>query len=153
MKLVGIKSDTVTSAHGVTIQTDTTLDKVTDLADAIVLPGGMPGAENLANSSKLKDMIVRMNEEGKIVAAICASPALVLTPTGILKGRTATCYPGLDANFTPDIKKSKDRVVQDGNIITSQGPATAFVFGLKIAENLVGSQKADMIASQMLYQS
>jgi 4-methyl-5(b-hydroxyethyl)-thiazole monophosphate biosynthesis len=69
---------------------------------------------------------------------------------GILDGKEATCYPGLEKNFSPEIKHSKEKVVQDGNVITSQGPATAFAFSRKIAENLVGKAKADMIASQML---
>ena len=111
----------------------------------------LPGAENLASSTKVKELITKMDSQDKIIAAICASPALVLAPTGVLKGKSAVCYPGLEKNFSTDIKFVKQEVVQDGNIITSKGPATAFAFGIKVTENLTGKAKADMIAQQMLY--
>jgi 4-methyl-5(b-hydroxyethyl)-thiazole monophosphate biosynthesis len=150
--IAGLGGQMVTGAHGVTVKADVVFADYKDIPDAVVFPGGMPGAENLASSTKVKELIAKMDSEGRIIAAICASPALVLAPTGILKGRTATCYPGLEKNFSSDVKVTKDKVVQDGNIITSRGPATAFPFGLKIAENLVGKAKAQMVAEQMLYE-
>lgn len=149
--IAGLGKKEITGAHEITIKADVLFEEYNELPDAVVFPGGMPGAENLAISMKVKDLISKMNSAGKIIAAICASPALVLTPTGILKGKSATCYPGMEENFTSDIKRSSERVVQDGNVITSQGPATAFDFGLKVAENLIGKQKADMVAQQMLF--
>lgn len=150
--IAGIGSDVITSTHNTNIKVDTRLDNYSGLPDAIILPGGLPGAENLASSVKLKDLILKMHSEGKIIAAICASPALVLSPTGILKGRKATCYPGLEKNFPSDVKAVKEAVVKDGNIITSRGPGTAFSFGLKIAESLAGKNKSDMVAGQMLFE-
>ena len=113
----------------------------------------MPGAENLSKSTKIKDLILAMNSENKIIAAICASPALVLAPLGILNGKKAACYPGMEKSFTLDIKYTKEEIVQEGNIITSKGPGTAFSFALKVAENLVGKDTAEMIGKQMLYLS
>ena len=60
-------------------------------------------------------------------------------------------YPGLEKNFSTEVKCAKEKVVQDGNVITSRGPGTAFLFALKIAENLAGKAKSDMVAEQMLY--
>ena len=121
------------------------------MPDAVVFPGGMPGAEHLASSTKVKDLITKMNNEGRIIAAICASPALVLAPSGVLNGKSATCYPGMEKSFFTNVQFSDDKVVQDGNIITSRGPGTAFEFGLKIAENLAGKAKSDMLSEQMVY--
>jgi len=149
--VAGLRGDSVTGAHGVEIKADVVFGDYKLLPDAIVFPGGMPGAENLASSVELKDMVLKMHSGGKLIAAICASPAIVLAPEGILRGRTATCYPGLEKNFSPDVKFVKEEVVQDGNVITSRGPATALVFGLKIAENLAGKAKTDMLAGQMVY--
>ncbi|MFQ5952664.1 MAG: DJ-1/PfpI family protein, partial [Candidatus Omnitrophota bacterium] len=115
------------------------------------LPGGLPGAENLSKSAKMKDLILAMNSKNKIIAAICASPALVLAPLGVLKGKRAACYPSMEENFSPEIEYAEENIIQDGNIITSKGPATAFSFALKIAENLVGKDTADTVGRQMLY--
>jgi len=146
---LGVKS--VTGAHGIEIWADTALEDYEYLPDVVIFPGGIPGAENLARSAEVKKMIKRVSSEKRLIAAICAAPALVLAPTGILNGREATCYPGLEKDFPPEAVYVKKNVVQDGNIITSRGPGTAFLFALKIAENLVGKTKTDMIAEQMLY--
>ena len=148
--VAGVGGEAITGSREVIIKPDVSLEECDLEPDAVILPGGMPGAENLATSSKVKEFVSKMYSKGKLVAAICASPALVLAPTGILNGKEATCYPGLEKNFSSEIKFSKERVVQDGNVITSQGPATAFEFARKITENLVGKAKADMVASQML---
>lgn len=149
--IAGLDDEIITGSHGVAIKTDVLFANYNELPDAIVFPGGMPGAENLANSAKVKDLILRMNSGKKLIAAICASPALVLAPTGILNSKTATCFPGLEKNFSSAIKFTEDKVVQDANIITSRGAGTAFEFGFKIAENIVGKAKSDTVAQQMLF--
>jgi protein deglycase len=149
--VAGLGSRIVEGGHGASVSGDIIFEAYSDMPDALILPGGMPGAENIASSTKVKDLMVNLLSKRKIVAAICASPALVLAPTGILSGKEATCYPGMEKSFPSDVKFSASEVVQDGNIITSRGPATAFAFGLKIAENLVGKNTADMVAGQMLY--
>ncbi len=151
--VAGLTNEMVKSARGTAIKADTLLENAGEGYDVVILPGGMPGAENLANSSKLKKMLLKMNSEGKLIAAICASPALVLSPLGLLDGKKATCFPGMEENFSAKVRASKEIVIQDGNIITSRGPATAFPFALKIAENLVGKDIAEMVARQTLYLS
>ena len=149
--IAGLGGDLITGAHGIPVKVDVIFEEYDSIPDAVIFPGGLPGAENLASSTKVKELITKMDSQDKIIAAICASPALVLAPTGVLKGKSAACYPGLEKNFSSDIKSVKQEVIQDGNIITSKGPATALAFGIKVAENLVGKAKADMIAQQMLY--
>jgi protein deglycase len=149
--VAGLKSEVVPGTHNVEIKTDILFEEYDDLPDALLLPGGMPGAENLASSVKLKDLIVKMNSSGKIIAAICASPVVVLEPSGILKARKATCYPGMESGFSPEVRVSKEDVAEDGNLITSRGPGTAFAFAFKVAERLVGEAKSGMVSSQMLY--
>ncbi|MBI4394885.1 MAG: DJ-1/PfpI family protein [Candidatus Omnitrophica bacterium] len=148
--LAGLSARTVSGAHGVKFQADVTLDEYRDLPDAIILPGGMPGAQNLAESKKVAELIKKMNAQKKVVGAICAAPALALAPTGILDGKRATCYPGFEKNFSSAITFSKDRVVRDGNIITSRGPGSALEFALELVEQLVGCEKAKKLSEAML---
>jgi 4-methyl-5(b-hydroxyethyl)-thiazole monophosphate biosynthesis len=149
--MAGLGSNTITGAHGMIIKTDVVFEKYDSLFDAIIFPGGMPGAENLAKSDTVKEAILEMNSKKKIIAAICASPALVLAPLGILDGKKATCFPGMEKNFSTNVKFAKDKVVQDGNIITSRGAGTASLFGLSIVANLIGKETAEMIGKQMLF--
>lgn len=149
--VAGLSGDVVKGSRGVVVKADRVLLDSDSDHDIVILPGGMPGAENLAKSSKVRKLILDMHARGKLVAAICASPALVLSPFGVLDAKKATCFPGMEPNFTARVKAVKDAVVQDGNIITSRGPATAFAFALKIAENLVGKEMTEMVARQTLY--
>lgn len=148
--VAGLNDDMIKSTRGLVIKADKLLSAADNKYDAVVLPGGMPGAEHLASSSKVRSVVSETIRGGGIVAAICASPALVLGPMGVLDGKTATCFPGMETNFSAKVKFSRDKVVQDGNIITSRGPATAFLFAFKIAEKLVGKEMSDMVAAQML---
>ncbi len=138
----------VTSAHGVTITADTTFNE-TDFTDAcwLILPGGLPGASNLAMFTPLTDLLVKHNKEGRFIAAICASPAVVLDPLGILDGREATCYPGFEFK---NAKKGYTPVVKDQNIITANGPATAVQFALAIVASAKGENTAREVAEGML---
>jgi 4-methyl-5(b-hydroxyethyl)-thiazole monophosphate biosynthesis len=146
----GLNAELVRGAHDVYVKADVVLKELDLVPDAIIFPGGMPGAENLARSLEVKTLISRIDSHGGLIAAICASPALVLAPTGILDGKKATCYPGLQQNFSTKVKYVKDAVVQDGNVITSKGPATAMKFSLKIIEALSGKAKADMVGEHAL---
>lgn len=140
--IAGLTSCTVTGAHSrLSVQCERLVDAVPDEFDALILPGGMPGARNLAESRALKKLIQTMAAAGKIIAAICASPALVLAPIGILDGKKATCYPSMETAFPASCTHSSDPVVIDGNVITSQGPGTAFPFSLAIIEELVSHEK------------
>ena len=150
--IAGLEGGNITGAHGVKVACDLEIsDMDFDMIDGVVLPGGLPGAENLAASYVVLDAIKVLNGKGKLVAAICASPAYVLENTGILVERSATCYPGCESRFSPEVKFLVQDVVVDGNIITSRGPATAFPFALALVEYLAGKEKRDELAKGMLW--
>ncbi len=148
----GLKDKIIKSSRGLSVQAEILFKDYPDLPDVVILPGGLPGAANLANSSELAAFIKKMNEAEKIIAAICAAPALVLAPTGVLDGKKATCYPGCEADFSSKTVYSKNRVVVDGNIITSQGPGSALEFALEIVRQLGDKTMADQLRDKMLIQ-
>ena len=118
-------------------------------ADMLVLPGGMPGTLNLSLCEPLMDQIHKFNAAGKNIAAICAAPT-VLGKVGILDGKKATCYPGMEDDLI-GAKKSSDAVCHDGNIITSRGLGTAIPFALEIIKTFEGQEKADQISKSIVY--
>lgn len=142
----------VVGAHGIAVEADLTF-KQTDFgeADFLILPGGLPGSTNLAAFAPLNDLLrVHAMNHGNI-AAICAAPAAVLSPLGLLRGRKATCYPGFDdVLIDGGAEYHTDRVVVDGNFITSNGPSSAFYFGLAIIAHTAGKEKAEEVASGLL---
>lgn len=146
----GISGETVAGAHGVKVIADERLDKFSGDVDAVVLPGGMPGAANLANSKAVRELIQRMCKTDRLIAAICASPALVLAPTGVLDGKRATAYPGMEKDFNRDTTFVEDKVVVDKNIITSRSPGTALLFSLAIVEKLVGKEISEKLKAKTL---
>ena len=137
--LVSTKSNEVTGAHGINIGAK--LISSFDNYDMIVLPGGMPGAKNLSENEIVLDAINDFADKDKFIAAICASPALVLTKTNVIEGKKVTCYPGMEENFKNSDYQNK-KVVVDGKIITSQGPATSIDFALALIEALGGDAKS-----------
>ncbi len=148
--MAGVGGKSIRGAHDVYVGCDADISGVASEAfDAIVLPGGMPGAKNLHESATVNDVILNTFKRGALVCAICASPAFVLAPTGILKDRKVTCYPGCEA-AAPQVRFGKDRVVRDGNIITGAGPGTALEFGLLIAEALFGESAANSVHDDMI---
>lgn len=150
VEVVGLEAQAVTGAHGVTFQADRVLSDTEDV-DAVILPGGLPGADNLAASAKLAAVIQAQVAAGKLVAAICATPAWVLPQLGLLDGKRATCYPGCQDKFGSTTTYVTDDVVKDGCVLTSRGPGTAFDFALALARELAGAAKADELAQAMLY--
>lgn len=140
--VAGVSGVSVTGAHGITLSADASLAECSGHFDAVVVPGGMPGAANVAASPQAIDLINAVQRGGGIVAAICAAPAVVLAPNGFLGGKKATCYPGFERHFG-ETDFSEDRVVVDGNLITSRGPGTAAEFALQLVRALVGDEAAD----------
>ena len=143
----------VQSAHGVNIEADVMFEQC-DFSDAdlLFLPGGMPGATNLFDHKGVCKAIVDQHVAGKKVAAICASPAVILAPLGILEGKRATCYPGMEgalpeggATYTGDL------FTVDGNVTTGEGPAAAFPFAYELLAQLANKQTADQIAEGMRF--
>ena len=144
------RGNLVRGAHNAWVGCDVELwDVREDRFDAIVLPGGMPGALNLHKSEMVNSMILDTYKRGDLVCAICASPAFVLAPTGILNGRKCTCYPGCEEKYS-HLDFCGERVVRDGNVITSAGPGTALEFGLAISEALFGPEVSLQVKSDML---
>ena len=140
----------VKGSRNINVASDTTIDQIGRDYDALILPGGMPGAENLSLSEKVNSLIIEMNNKKKIIAAICASPAIVLAPIGILDNKTATCYPNMERDFNSNTTYSEDDMVIDGNIITSKGPATAMEFALSLVRILAGEEIANSVQSATL---
>ena len=143
----------IRASRGVRLEADCRIssDECTNTDwDLIALPGGMPGATNLRDSAELTALLKKQCERQRLIAAICAAPAVVLQHHGLLNGAPATCYPA-DA-FTDVIKDSlsQDAVVVSDNIITSRGPGTALAFSIKLVELLVSKHVADEVARAML---
>jgi 4-methyl-5(b-hydroxyethyl)-thiazole monophosphate biosynthesis len=147
----GLKKGPVTASRGVKLIPDTDLDAVLDEDfDMIVLPGGLPGAEHLDNDPRVKTLLQNMAKSGKYTAAICAAPK-ALANAGILKGKTATSYPGFLENLDlPNTLLSDKAVVIDGKVITSRGPGTAMDFALELIETLVGVEKRNKVESALV---
>ena len=144
-------TDIVESAHGVGIRADVMFDDC-DFADAdlLMLPGGMPGASNLFAHEAVCKALLSQQEQGKKIAAICASPAVVLAQLGILDGKKATCYPGFEQMLTT-ADYTGELVTVDGNITTGEGPAAAFPYAYTILADLVDEQTASQIAEGMRF--
>ena len=153
VKTVSINADRkATGAHGVIVTADATFNECDfDGAEWLILPGGMPGATNLHEHTGLAALLKAQAIQGKI-AAICAAPAVVLAPLGILKDREATCYPGFEQALNK-AKLSEKPVAIDDNIITANGPAAATGFGLAIVAMSKGEDVSRTVAEGMLLYS
>jgi 4-methyl-5(b-hydroxyethyl)-thiazole monophosphate biosynthesis len=148
--VAGVGKREIVGAHDITVETDLMIEQYQGAPDAVVLPGGMPGAENLNKSEALKDLLQQMKRSGKLIAAICASPAVVLAPNGLLDGKKATCFPGFENDLGPKVKFLPDRVVTDAQVITSRGPGSAMEFSLELVSQLVSAEKAEQLAQKMV---
>lgn len=145
----GLDRTTVTGAHGVHIIADKLLDDVNeDDYEMVVLPGGLPGAENLAKSQKVKDLLAKFDSNNKQIAAICAAPWALQT-AGVLKDKY-TCYPSFEKTIREEGYISSENVVINHNIITSRGPATAMEFALSLVKELKGEDKFKEVKSGLL---
>lgn len=147
---VEARTDVVCS-RGVRVVADALLADAAARApfDAVVLPGGMPGSAALAACTQLTDMVRAQDAAGRVVAAICAAPAVALAPAGVLAGRAATAHPAF-THALPDASRAAARVVVDGHVVTSAGPGTAFEFALAIVAALEGAAKAAEVAGPMV---
>lgn len=140
----------ILSAQKIIVKADEMIsDKLYDDADILFLPGGMPGTRNLEAEERVVSAIRRQYDAGKWVAAICAAPS-IFGHMGILKGRRATCFP----NFEKELEGAEhvvDRVVVDGNVITSKGMGTAIDLGLVMVEKLSGEELSETLATGIQY--
>jgi 4-methyl-5(b-hydroxyethyl)-thiazole monophosphate biosynthesis len=137
--VAGLDDDVITGSRGTRILPDKTIDSASSSAyDMVVLPGGLPGADNLNDDSRIHDLLQRMAKDGRFIGAICAAPK-VLASAGLLKNKEMTSYPAtLSAVEVEGMHNTGKAVVVDGNIITSRGPGTAMDFALQLIQLLAG---------------
>ena len=116
--------------------------------DIIILPGGKDGTDNLRADVRVADLLKDFSNQGKYIAAICAAPT-VLKDACLTEGRTLTCHPSV-INELIDANVVEERVVIDGNLITSRGPGTALEFAFALVEILVSKEKAEEVNQGVL---
>lgn len=147
---VGVGGKVITGAHGMKITADVEESEVdVEKMEMVVLPGGLPGAENLEKSSYVRDYIGYCNVTGKYIAAICAAP-MILGHLKLLEDRTVTCYPGFENELGDNVICTGKPVEVDGNIITSRGPGAAMEFALTIAEVLTDKESSQKIRNGLI---
>jgi protein deglycase len=139
----------VTASRSVRLVADALIAEAGDTYDLIALPGGMPGSEHLRDSVPLTALLKRQQAEGRLLAAICAAPVVVLQHHGLIDGRRATCHPSV-AERLENRAALASRVVVDGNLVTSRGPGTAIEFALRLVALLFGDETAAETGRVML---
>lgn len=139
----------VTGSHGITVRADKVFSQAdTEAYDGLILPGGMPGTKNLAADGRVLDLLRRFHAAGKLTAAICAAPT-VLAQAGLLEGRSAVCYPGMEGQLS-GARVCFDPVAVDGSVITGRGLGTAIAFALAIVAYFKGPERADALAKAIV---
>lgn len=143
------ENSAVKGAHGISVLCDMQInDIVVDMLDMIVLPGGWGGTLALRDDETVQNILKEMDKKGKNIGAICAAP-LVLHSAGVLK-HNYTCYPTIEEQIREDGFDETKMVVEDGNIMTSRGPATAICFALQIVKKLKGKEKYLSVKASLL---
>lgn len=146
--IVGVGEKTIIGAHGITVLCDFTDHEVLfDKVEMMVLPGGMPGAANLEACPTVQKLLEHCSKHQKWIAAICAAP-FVLGHKGLLKGKSATCYPGFEKELTDAVCTGLS-VECDGNVITGKGPGAALEFAFALAGALKGDSVAQKLRGDM----
>ena len=146
----GLEAGPVKASRGVVLIPDTTLDEaLSQEYDMVVLPGGGPGSDRLDADVRIRDLLIKMANSEKFTAAICAAPK-VLNNAGLLKGKAATCYPGVLGDSDLPGLDTNQPVVQDGKVVTSRGPGTAIDFSLTLIENLIDSKTRDEVEAGLV---
>lgn len=153
--VVAVAVDTTLQIKGATGQTIVADSLISDIdiseADWLIVPGGVPGAPNLHDSKTVSEMLLEHFNNGGRIASICAGPAVVLAPLGILKGKKATCYPGLGEQINSNGGQYvKEKVVTAPNLVTSEGPGTTLPFAIEIIRQTKGDNVADDTAASMI---
>ena len=148
VQTVGVSGAQVQSSNGVTVQPDIDISQLSyDAVEGAILPGGMPGTRNLQADARVTDCVRFCFENGKLVAAICAAPA-VLGGLGILQGKKATCFPGFEKELT-GADCTGAFVETDGAVITARGAGCSLSFGHAIVSFACSREAADKVLSDM----
>lgn len=140
--LVSTETDLqVEGSHGIKVVGDIMIEDIRDPLNyrGIFIPGGLPGATNLREDSRVIDLLRTLAQGGKMIASICAGP-IVLSRAGVIDGKKVTSYPGYARELVGAVYR-EDLVVRDENIITSRGPATAVFLAMEIIRYLQGEEK------------
>ena len=141
----------VPGSHRIAVTADCTLDEVEPgRCELLVIPGGMGGVNGIKASAAALKLVETIHGQGKPVAAICAGPT-VLGQLGLLEGKSAVCYPGLEAGLDGAQVPAGERVVVDGEIITAQAAGSSLDFGLALIEKLLGREKAEEVRQGVCY--
>ena len=149
--MLGVSGMQVVSSHGIEMKADALLSEAElDRAEMIFVPGGMGGVNAILADEAACDLLRSAAAQGKWIAAICAGPT-VLTRIGLMAGRKATCYPGMEELLPPAEAQPGADVVVDGAFITSKAAGTAFDLGLKMIEVLQNAQRAEKVRLSVHY--
>ena len=147
VSVAGLERGAVRGSHDISVVAEHTIERVEAADfDAVLLPGGMPGAARLRDDPRVKALVQAFSAAGKLCAAICAAP-IALEAAGVLSGRRATSYPGFEL---PSAHYLEEKVVVDGNLVTSRGVGTALEFALTLVERLATPEKATELRQRML---
>ena len=142
--LSGTEEGTIEGSRGIKIVPDEFMEHTdADDFDLVVLPGGQPGTSNLQGDRRVIALLKNMHAAGKPIAAICAAP-MVLQTAGLLENKITTSHPSVQEKLER-VKYSDDRVVVDGNLITSRSPGTAMEFAMKLVEILFGTDRVKAV--------
>ncbi len=146
---VGVGGKTIKGSHGITVTADISDDELTDLdgAEAVVLPGGMPGTLNLEANAAVQRAVRFCAENNVILGAICAAPS-ILGHAGVLENKHAVCFPSFESELKGYIP-TDDFVCRDGNIITAKGMGVSLEFGLKLLEAVRDSETAERVRASV----
>jgi len=145
--VAGLEPGPIMGSHAISVSSDLGIEAVREADfDAVILPGGMPGAANLRDDPRVLELLGEFSTAGKLCAAICAAP-IALEAAGILEGRRATSYPGFEL---PSASYVSEGVVEDGNLVTSRGVGTALEFALVLASRLATPETAALLRQRML---
>ena len=149
--LTALSGELVPGSHNITVKADTTLDQIDpDQVELVMLPGGMGGVNALEADPRVKEFVRRVYGAGGYVAAICAAPTL-LAAFGLLEGRRAVCYPGMEDQMLHAQPCPSVPFVADGRIVTGEAAGSAFPFGLKLVELLRGADAAQQVKDAVHY--
>ena len=146
---IGVGGSTIRGTHGICVACDAVIDAVStaDKPEAVILPGGMPGTNNLECNDTVRDFVRDAYEDGRLVCAICAAPS-ILGHMGLLEGRKATCFPGFEQALL-GADATGESVCCDGNLLTAKGAGVALDFGFAIVQTLCGAETAVRLRSGM----
>ena len=149
--LVSLDGAPVPGSHSITVTADITLDEVDlDKADMVVLPGGGPGYKNLGKDPRVEELVRKAVKRDLWVAAICAAPTL-LGEWGLLEGKQAVCYPGMEEGLVGAVPPKLGNVARDGRIITGRAAGDAYDFAAELIEVLLDRAAADRVLEAICY--